>query len=506
MKKYIKLFIVLLILITLGISFNCYAKSNIVLNNPVTNDEEHTFKYPNLEINNSVKPYSITLSIENGYFNTNNEELNNKVSEYFDFRGGSNISNEFIDNLNTTEKYKIITFSLISAVDINDDTVRSNVIKAIKEFLSDILFYNEEGKDAKFTLSFSEVELKFDDEDNYLSDLDVIAFKDPTQAKEHYYMKIDDESITWTDAYNIATSLTFNGLQGYLVTITSEAEHNFIYQSLGSFYGWMGAASIENAEDITYNQKDIEWNPAYDQLPDTGEYGSDPELDADIETYWYWVAGPEAGQKLFDGYTNFNNNEPNNCGGYEWAGQYGNGADGSWNDFRSNEPAIKGYYVEFGGFEDEESIVKPVTLVSTFKWKDYDFRNIEQKIDTKIEEADFDSTITEEEMKELIESAIEDSGVEDVSYKVTKSINDDIMAIDIEVSIGGATQKVTYNIHIEKEVEVVEEEIPEEKAKNEKEKTEPKDEKNPKTGDNITLYVLISTLSMLGIVTILNKK
>ena len=91
MKKYIKLFIVVLILITLGIRFNCYAKSNIVLNNPVTNDEEHTFKYPNLEINNSVKPYSITLSIENGYFNTNNEELNDKVSDYFDFKGGSTI-------------------------------------------------------------------------------------------------------------------------------------------------------------------------------------------------------------------------------------------------------------------------------------------------------------------------------------------------------------------------------------------------------------------------------
>ena len=461
MKKLI--YIIIAFLLVLGV--NVYAEdAKITLNDAITDDVNHTFKYPNFDIDESVNPYSITLSIENGYFSTNNSEDNDKVLTYFNFMGGTNTSNAYISTLNTTEKFELITFNLKNTVDLADDAQKGNVITSIINFLRNITFYNDLNKDAKFSLTLSDVELTFqDDSINSGNDLNVIAFKDPSQKTEHYYMRVDDQSIDWHDAYNIATELEWNGLQGYLVTITTEAEHNFIYKSLGSFYGWMGAASIKNAGDITYNQKDIAWNPAYDKLPSSGEYGHNDELDAKIESYWYWVAGPEAGQKLFDGYTNFNVNEPNNCGGYEWTGQYGNGADGSWNDFKSNEVAIAGYYVEFGGFEDEEATVKPVSLVNTFKWKDYDFRNIETTIEDELEDAEFDDTVTLEDIKEVLDDAIEETGVEDATYNVvSKTIEGTTLTIKIEVLIGEDDARVKYELTITKEIEISEPEPEEE--------------------------------------------
>ena len=47
-------------------------------------------------------------------------------------------------------------------------------------------------------------------------------------ANGHYYQVVSDEGIEYADAKTAAEASTYKGLSGYLVTITSEAENDFL--------------------------------------------------------------------------------------------------------------------------------------------------------------------------------------------------------------------------------------------------------------------------------------
>jgi len=92
-------------------------------------------------------------------------------------------------------------------------------------------------------------------------------------------------SITWSEAVAKAASLVHDGQTGYLATITSEGENNFIINHFNE-RGWLGGS------------------------------------DAAVEGEWRWVVGPEAGQLFFQGeypdpnrhtliYSDWGDNEPN---------------------------------------------------------------------------------------------------------------------------------------------------------------------------------------------------
>lgn len=495
-----KFFYILLSAFLINVGSVYASENSIILNKAETNDVEHTFKYPNFDIKNDVNPHSLTLSIENGYFIASNSSLNEEVENYFNFMGGTNLSNDFISTLNSTEKFKVITFNLLDTIDLTNNTLKQKVISSVKNFIRSIIFYNSENKDAKFTLTFSEIELTLNDPDILLDDIKIVAFKSPGQKKEHYYAKIDAARIQWTDAYNIASSLRFNNLQGYLATITTEEEHNFIYQSLGSIRGWMGAASVQDADKYLYNTKNISWNNAISKLDHSvgPGYGT-INNDNNIYSYWHWVAGPEAGQKIFgEGlYSNFADGEPNNYNTGEWCGEYGHGDGGVWNDYPNYCSDIQGYYVEFGGFENDNEDVEPVSLVNTFKWKDYDIRNIEQNIEEKLEEQEFTDQVTEEEIIEVLTEAVEETGLEDVKYEIiSKTINGNTLNIKIEVTIGEGNNAVKYTLNLQKEVEIEEQESePKQEIK-----PEIKPQENPKTGDNHIIYIVTAIISLLGLI------
>lgn len=470
---------------------SCFAEENkIVLNEPLTDDVNHTFKYPNLAISKDVNPHSLSLSIDNGYFSTSDGDLNTLISTYFDFKGGTDISNNFIGTLNTTTQYKTISLNIKNTVDLDDTTVKNSVITSTESFVRDILFYNETNKDAKFTLTFSEFEMKFIDA-SHPNGLDVVAFQSPGDTKEHYYMKVENSGIAWDAAYNIAAGMKWNNLQGYLATITTEEEHNFIYNSLGSIEGWIGAAAIENSEDIEYNTQNIVWDPATEKLTSGYRYKSGTSKSDDlIEQYWYWVAGPEAGQRVFDGYNHFktggaSSNEPNNAGGNEWVAEYGFGEGGAWNDYPVSVAGIKGYYIEFGGFPDDNTTVLPVSLTNTFKWNDYDFRNVEKEIKDIIDEYGFDENTPQEEIEEMIEEAIEKTGL-DIKYEILeRRIVDNKVYYDVELSIGEDEDRETHMVYLVKPLTV------------------------PNTYDNIYTYIfilLISSVSLLTIFKLRNRK
>lgn len=150
----------------------------------------------------------------------------------------------------------------------------------------------------------------------------------------HYYEAVSTTLIppddrTFELALNAAAARTYDGQQGYLATITSEAEQAFVtrwFESLGALY--IGAS------------------------------------DAAVEGEWRWVSGPEAGELFWVGkedgtaigYAGWSPVEPNDSfssdqsaiegedyAGFNWA-QPG----GQWNDFAVDRGDLtRGFIVEY---------------------------------------------------------------------------------------------------------------------------------------------------------------
>ncbi|NEQ40243.1 MAG: PEP-CTERM sorting domain-containing protein [Okeania sp. SIO3I5] len=151
----------------------------------------------------------------------------------------------------------------------------------------------------------------------------------------HYYEFVSG-GYSWSQAKSQAESRSYRGLQGYLATITSSAEQNFIVSRFGvsNWGGWIGAS-------------------------DAGRDGT-----------WRWVTGPEAGRVFWQngtplGYNNFHPGEPNellsNTEDYAHIWKHGGG---TWNDLPNDvarawgwkhpvEANNVGYFVEYGGIKIE---------------------------------------------------------------------------------------------------------------------------------------------------------
>lgn len=148
----------------------------------------------------------------------------------------------------------------------------------------------------------------------------------------HYYEFVSDSGISWTAAEAAASTSTYFGLQGYLVTLTSQEEADFSGEQASGF-GWIGATDLA------------------------------------VEGEWRWVTGPEAGIQFWQGlasgteltFANWNGGEPNNVGGggedyahIAAASVIRGGAPiGAWNDLPNGGGggayASQGYVVEYGG-------------------------------------------------------------------------------------------------------------------------------------------------------------
>ncbi|AFZ20607.1 DUF4347 domain-containing protein [Allocoleopsis franciscana] len=148
----------------------------------------------------------------------------------------------------------------------------------------------------------------------------------------HYYEFVSG-NLTWEQARTAAASRTNLGLQGYLATITSQPENDFIANKLEG-NGWMGAS------------------------------------DAAVEGEWRWVTGPEAGTLFWQGngqtgsavpgqYNNWSTTyqggtsiEPNDNGGNEDYAHFLSDSQfpqeqGKWNDYPVTFGDIQGYLVEY---------------------------------------------------------------------------------------------------------------------------------------------------------------
>ncbi|WP_340113891.1 PKD domain-containing protein [Maribellus mangrovi] len=154
-------------------------------------------------------------------------------------------------------------------------------------------------------------------------------------ATGHFYRFVADESISWTSARSRAASMDYYGLQGYLATIRSKEEQDFIYTKTEGT-GWIGAS------------------------------------DRSQEGTWKWVEGPDEGVVFWSGtssgtpvddeYSHWGTGEPNNLNDEDYAHiLYSAGTRGYWNDLPNTGSGTPGYIpqgflIEFGGMPNDPEV------------------------------------------------------------------------------------------------------------------------------------------------------
>lgn len=168
---------------------------------------------------------------------------------------------------------------------------------------------------------------------------------------QHFYRYIKKRGIFWTEARDSAASMDYYGLKGYLTTITSRSENDFIWSKIDGV-GWIGAN------------------------------------DSAMEGTWKWVTGPEDGTVFWQGnyngvpvggqYSFWNSGEPNNVQkswgvdeDYAHINSNPNTIQKSWNDLpnEGDRDSPNGYYypegfiVEFGGMAGEPDVKLSATAV-----------------------------------------------------------------------------------------------------------------------------------------------
>ncbi|WP_127341337.1 CARDB domain-containing protein [Halorubrum sp. 48-1-W] len=155
----------------------------------------------------------------------------------------------------------------------------------------------------------------------------------PSGDTEHYYEYVEDDAIRWDDARDAAADEDYFGLTGYLVTVTSQKENDFVADKLEG-QGWIGASDADQEE---------EWR--WKTGPEGTEDGGDGRH--------FFDQNGEGGSAVGDEYENWNDGEPNDDGGEDYAHYR---TDGTWNDYAIDNGNIDGYVVEYGGLDGDPDV------------------------------------------------------------------------------------------------------------------------------------------------------
>ncbi len=160
----------------------------------------------------------------------------------------------------------------------------------------------------------------------------------------HFY-RVTSTTSSWTAAQATASSTSYYGKQGYLVTLTSSAENTFVSRLVGQ-NSWIG-----NSDDAAQINAALGFDLYSSNTQSEGKF--------------YWVTGPEKGTQLTTNngngngisgvYQNWQSGEPNNSGNEAFGHIYA--SSGFWNDF-ANSQTIAGI-IEFGDMPGDLSQSTP---------------------------------------------------------------------------------------------------------------------------------------------------
>lgn len=217
--------------------------------------------------------------------------------------------------------------------------------------------YNNSGSTSQKNLIFS-----LSNKVPYLHDNNTTDTSDDTYHFYDYIAYGSGENRNHTNAITTTQGTSLMGLTGYLATITSQAEQDYVNPKVQG-HGWLGACDDLGNQSASCNGV----VPTDSTKRDEGE--------------WYWIDGPEkggyigrasgyasnpAGQSEWNNgswdstgatysYTNWANNEPNNVSGgctstredalHVWSWR-------KWNDYCRSNGNIQGYLIEWGGPAD----------------------------------------------------------------------------------------------------------------------------------------------------------
>jgi hypothetical protein len=167
---------------------------------------------------------------------------------------------------------------------------------------------------------------------------------------EHFYEYVAT-TINFTNSVTSAQARSYFGRAGYLATMSSEAENNFVWRLMASDC-WFGASDevglVNSAKGTT-------------------AFASQ----AAVEGRWHWISGPEKGINFSNGntgsgpttvsgqYAKWAPGEPNNSGG-EHYGQFYSLNLGQWNDLPNTN--LNGYLCEYGDMPGD--ITSSVTILT----------------------------------------------------------------------------------------------------------------------------------------------
>jgi len=212
-----------------------------------------------------------------------------------------------------------------------------------------------EGTQAEVNVAIATLSYKGD---GNTSSVSITASATPTGASYnktngHYYRLVAVDDIDWNVARAAAKSddQKYNGLTGYLATITTESENTFITSKTAK-NAWLGGS-------------------------DTG-----------TEKIWKWMDGPEADTTFTcqtssggtgatisgcteQSYLNWVDGEPNQYNGNneDFMHIYGDDSTdakyGKWNDFVIGDNAVDAYVIEYGGMGGTASIFASTSLTIT---------------------------------------------------------------------------------------------------------------------------------------------
>ncbi len=235
----------------------------------VKDGQDNTY---NLGQGNVTIPGTIfSVFAEDGYFNLTEIVVANNV--HFDM--GIPVDNrgkeqQFVYEADTEKFYRYIQFT---------STQGEISGQAADDFLQSIEFHKIDNKPIKIRINLETVPITGN---GYQLNTDVFYLDGSFYKKSERFD--DGKKKPWATAYKEAKAMTFNGLPGYLMTITSDAENKFVYDQV--FKGM-------NADQVG------SWIGGTRQTSSKG-YDATTWASNGYNRYWTWACGPESGKKFYD--------------------------------------------------------------------------------------------------------------------------------------------------------------------------------------------------------------